>query len=139
MNETNRMVSVPCELLEQALDAAAAVGMQEVADELDRILTPTTAEPAELTNVLPTVAVEGDQLVIRITTECLLHAVTCAPEWPVDYKGDPISIQNGTLLIQEIIHELQREDEQGTNQMHRLLDQAALDAINNGSEAVSYD
>lgn len=139
MNETNRMVSVPCELPEQALDAAAAVGMQEVADELDRILTPTTAEPAELTNVLPTVAVEGDQLVIRITTECLLHAVTCAPEWPVDYKGDPISIQNGTLLIQEIIHELQREDEQGTNQMHRLLDQAALDAINNGSEAVSYD
>ncbi|KPM60218.1 hypothetical protein HB4184_22175 [Pseudomonas putida] len=139
MNETNRMVSVPCELLEQALDAAAAVGMQEVADELDRILTPTTAEPAELTNVPPTVAVEGDQLVIRITTECLLHAVTCAPEWPVDYKGDPISIQNGTLLIQEIIHELQREDEQGTNQMHRLLDQAALDAINNGSEAVSYD
>lgn len=92
-----------------------------------------------LTDVLPTVAVEGDQLVIRITTECLLHAVTCAPEWPVDYRGAPISIQNGTLLVQEIIHELQREDEQGTNQMHRLFDQAALDAINNGSEAVSYD
>ncbi|WP_182139789.1 hypothetical protein [Pseudomonas fulva] len=68
-----------------------------------------------------------------------MHAVTCSPEWPVDYRGAPISIQNDTLLIQEIIHELQREDEQGTNQMHRLLDQAALDAINNGSEAVSYD
>lgn len=40
MNDTNRMVSVPRELLEQALDAAAAVGMQDVADELDRILTP---------------------------------------------------------------------------------------------------
>lgn len=132
-------VSVPRELLEQALDAAAAVGMQDVADELDRILTPTTAKSAEPIDVLPTVGVEGDQLVIRITTECLLHAVTCAPEWPVDYRGDPISIQNGTLLIQEIIHELQREDEQGANQMHRLLDQAALDAINNGSEAVSYD
>lgn len=139
MNDTNRMVSVPSELLEQALDAAAAVGMQDVADELDRILTPTTATSAELTDALPTVAVEGEQLVIRITIECLLHAVTCAPEWPVDYRGAPISIQNGTLLIQEIIHELQREDEQGTNQMHRLLDQAALDAINSGSEAVSYD
>ena len=139
MNDANRMVSVPSELLEQALDAAAAVGMQAVADELDRILTPTTAKSAELIDVLPSVAVEGDQLVIRITTECLLHAITCAPEWPVDYRGDPISIQNGTLLIQEIIHELQREDEQGTNQMHRLLDQAALDAINHGSEAVSYD
>ncbi|MFF7108144.1 hypothetical protein [Pseudomonas sichuanensis] len=40
MNDTNQMVSVPSELLEQALDAAAAVGMQDVADELDRILTP---------------------------------------------------------------------------------------------------
>ncbi|MBI6922208.1 hypothetical protein JET68_25815 [Pseudomonas monteilii] len=42
MNDTNQMVSVPCELLEQALDAAAAAGMQDVADELDRILTPST-------------------------------------------------------------------------------------------------
>lgn len=41
MNNTNQMVSVPCELLEQALDAAAAVGMQDVADELGRLLTPT--------------------------------------------------------------------------------------------------
>lgn len=139
MNDTNRMVSVPCGLLEQALDAAAAVGMQDVADELDRILTPTTTQTANLTDALPSVAIEGDQLVIRITTECLLHAITCAPEWPVDYTGEPISVQNGPLLLQEIIHELQREDEQGTNQMHRMLDQAAQDAINNGSEAVSYD
>lgn len=63
-------VSVPRELLEQALDAAAAVGMQDVADGLDRILTPTTAKAAELIDVLPSVAIEGDQLVIRITTEC---------------------------------------------------------------------
>ncbi len=136
---TPKFLSVTSEPLEQALDAAAAVGMQDVADELDRILTPTNAQTSKLTDALPSVAIEGDQLVIRITTECLLHAVTCSPEWPADYKGAPISIQNGTLLIQEIIHELQREDEQGTNQMHRMLDQAAQDAINNGSEAMSYD
>jgi len=118
-------------------DEAYALG--RIRGQNDRFLTPTTAKSTELTDALPTVAVEGDQLVIRITTESLLHAVTCAPEWPVDYRGDPVSIQNGTLLIQEIIHELQREDEQGSNQMHRLLDQAALDAINNGSEAVSFD
>lgn len=138
ISTTPKLLSVPSELLEQALDAAAAVGMQDVVDELDRILTPATAQSAKLIDALPSVAIEGDQLVIRITTECLLHAITCAPEWPVDYTGAPISIQNGTLLIQEIIHELQREDEQGSNQMHRLLEQAALDAINNGSEAVSY-
>lgn len=52
MNNTNRMVSVPCELLEQALDAAAAVGMQDVADELDRILTPSSTERQDSTAVL---------------------------------------------------------------------------------------
>lgn len=43
MIDTNPMVCVPRDLLEEALDAAAAVGMQDVADELDRILTPSTA------------------------------------------------------------------------------------------------
>ena len=124
---------------QQSLGVATAIAIQPAEDDLNRIPPPTAERTADLTDALPTVAVEGDQLVIRITTECLLHAVTCAPEWPVDYRGEPVSILNGTLLIQEIIHELQREDEQGTNQMHRLLDQAALDAINNGSEAVSYD
>lgn len=52
MIDTNQMVSVPCELLEQALDAAAAVGMLEVADELDRILTPSTAQHQVSTAVL---------------------------------------------------------------------------------------
>lgn len=94
---------------------------------------------AGITDVLPTVAVEGDQLVIRITTECLLHAVTCNSQWPVDATGEPMRIENGALLVQEIIHELQREDEQGTNQMHHLFDNAALGALDNGSAAVNYD
>ncbi|GGU68452.1 hypothetical protein GCM10009504_27000 [Pseudomonas laurentiana] len=90
-------------------------------------------------NILPVVAVEGDQLVIRITTECLLHAVTCSSQWPANEAGSPISVINGPLMVKEIIHELQREDEQGTNSMHRMLDEAALAALDNGSEAVSYD
>lgn len=97
-----------------------------------------STQTAELTDVLPTAAVEGDQLAIRITTECLLHAVTCSSQWPTDEAGEPIRISNGPLLIQEIIHELQREDEQGTNAMHRMFDEAALHALNNGSEAVDY-
>ncbi|MNP34347.1 hypothetical protein D3C76_1276280 [compost metagenome] len=89
--------------------------------------------------MLPTVAIEGDQLVIRVTTECLLHAVTCSSEWPVDDAGSQISVNNGSLLVQEIIHELQRGDELGTNPIHRMLDEAALAALDNGSEAVDYN
>lgn len=98
-----------------------------------------SAPVAELTDLLPSVAIEDDQLVIRITTECLLHAVTCSSQWPTDEAGIPISIAKGPLLVKEIINELQREDEQGTNPMHRMLDEAALAALDNGSEAVSYD
>jgi len=46
LNNSNRMISVPCDLLEQALDAAS-VGMQDVADELDRILTPQTCSACD--------------------------------------------------------------------------------------------
>lgn len=42
MKDLKRMVLAPQDLLEQALDAAAAVGLQNVADELDRIFTPST-------------------------------------------------------------------------------------------------
>lgn len=106
----------------------------------DLIITPSqSAHSVGLSDVLPTVAVEGDQLVIRITTECLLHAVTCCSQWPIDATGAPLRIENGALLVEEIIHELQREDEQGTNAMHRMLDDAALAALENGSEAVDYD
>lgn len=97
------------------------------------------AATRRLSSVLPTAAVEGDELVIRITTECLIHAVTCFSQWPVNEAGEPIRINNGPRLVQEIIYELQREDEQGTNPMHRMLDEAALDALNHGSEAVDYD
>lgn len=38
MKYLKRMVLAPQDVLEQALNAAAAVGMQDVADEQDRIL-----------------------------------------------------------------------------------------------------
>lgn len=106
----------------------------------DLIITPPQpTHSAGLSDVPPTVAVEGDQLIIRITTKCLLHAVTCCSQWPINATGAPLRIENGALLVEEIIHELQREDEQGTNAMHRMLDDAALAALDNGSEAVDYD
>lgn len=114
-------------------------GVEKERDILRAQLEERGTPPAGLTDVLPTAAVEGDQLVIRITTECLMHAVTCFSQWPANEAGEPIRINNRPLPVQEIIHELQREDEQGTNPMHRMLDEAALAALNNGSEAVDYD
>ena len=44
MKDLKRMVLAPQDVPEQALDAAAAVGMQDVADELNRILPPQPSE-----------------------------------------------------------------------------------------------
>lgn len=121
--------------------AESIVAIQKLQSQLAAIKAASSpaAQDAGLSDVLPSAAIEGDQLVIRITTECLLHAVTCSSQWPVNEAGLPISINDGPLLIKEIIDELQREDEQGTNSMHRMLDEAALAALDNGSEAVDYD
>lgn len=92
--------------------------------------------PAE---VLPSVAVEGRQLVIRITTECLVHAVTCASQWPAQEMGGPVAVIDAPVFVADIVHELQREDEQGTTVVHRLFDEAALAALEAGSLGVDYD
>lgn len=44
MKDLKRMALAPQDVLVQALHAAAPVGMQDVADELDRILPPQPGE-----------------------------------------------------------------------------------------------
>ncbi|MGY2170583.1 hypothetical protein [Pseudomonas gingeri] len=53
--------SVPYELLDRALDAAAAVGMLDVADELERILTQHDQSPAGATGINVNRYIASDQ------------------------------------------------------------------------------
>lgn len=76
MIDTFQMVSVPCELLEQALDAAAAVGMQDVADELNRLLNPSTEHQGE------PVAYQWRRKTVRVDSQWD-HWVDCTDE---DYR-----------------------------------------------------
>ena len=63
--------------------------------------------------ILPSVAVEGDELVIRITLESLCHSVTMADNWPTDYEGrSRATITDRTLFVKELIGELMNENEQ---------------------------
>lgn len=89
--------------------------------------------------ILPSAAVEGDELVIRIDVDTLCHAVTMADNWPTDYKGESCAtIVNRALFVKELMNELQRENEQGATPLHFLFDEAALAAIEAGSEAVEF-
>lgn len=89
-------------------------------------------------DMLPAVQVKEGVLLIAVTTDALLYGITQGSGWPTDEAGNPVVIRDGLVMVQEVVNELQREDEQGTTAVHRLLDEAALDALNNGSQAVDY-
>lgn len=129
--------------LVEGLRLAKAITTAE-AEHLQRIIADTAqqvrhAQQGEPALVLPRVAVEGDELVIRITTDTLLHAVSMSDHWPVDGQGQSlVTVTNRALFVQEIADQLQRENEQGATPVHLLFDEAAEEALEAGSEAVVY-
>lgn len=84
------------------------------------------AESAQLT-----VQIEGDDLVIRIGSALLLHAVQNGANW-----DGTMEITDPEKFLGEIVRELESESEDGTTLLHIAFDKAALNAVENGSEYV---
>ena len=72
------------------------------------------------------VVLAGDRLVISIGVNVLAFAVGAGTQ--------DFTITDAALAAREILRELQREEEDGTTPVHKLLDQAAFDAWENGGE-----
>lgn len=87
-------------------------------------------EPVEPDDEPLRVAVVGGRLVISIGVRTLAFAVANSP----DHEGDPIKITDPLAAAKEIRVELVREEEDGTTEVHKLLDKAAYDAWENGGE-----
>lgn len=87
--------------------------------------------------ILPRVAVEGDELVIRITLDTLCHAVTMADNWPTNERGESIAtIVDRELFVKEFMVELQRDNEQGATPLLRLFDDMALEVLEQSGESI---
>lgn len=87
--------------------------------------------------ILPTVAVEGDDLVIRFNIDSLCHSVTMGDSWPVQGDGQSAAtIVDRAQFLVELGAELLREDEVGATPLHRLFDEAALEVIEQGGESI---
>lgn len=87
--------------------------------------------------ILPSVAREGDELVIRIHVDTLCHAVTMGQNWPVHGDGTAAAtIVNRSRFVTELAAQLLREDEQGATPLHHLFDDAALAIIEDGGESI---
>ena len=72
-----------------------------------------------------TVEIKDGELQISIGIDTLCFAVS---EKIADFK-----ITDNEGFVKDILNELENEDEEGTTEIHRLLDQAADDAVENGS------
>lgn len=93
----------------------------------------------KMTKDQPLVAkIEGQQLVIRIGIDTLAYSAEHCPRL-YDYDkhdGPPYcKVVNKEELAMDVIHELEREQEDGTTPLHLLLDQAIIDAMDGGSAA----
>lgn len=87
------------------------------------------------------VAIEGDQLVIRMGINYVQHA----GETYVDFVGETsngdeintLQVTDARVFCQEIVKELQEEQEDGTTLVHIALDEAIRNAMENGCEGVA--
>jgi len=81
------------------------------------------------------VAIEGDQIVIRVPIDALPEA--CAIAWDSSLGEHGITISDLPVFAKEFVRELRREEENGDTLVHKMLDRAAYMAANNGAEGLS--
>jgi len=72
-------------------------------------------------------SVQNGELTIKISLELLAFAVTHAPQWPEKYFVDDLEKFGESMIIA-----LGQEEEDGTNAIHRMFDEAADYALNQG-------
>lgn len=81
------------------------------------------------------VEIEDGRLVIAIGIDALMTAIDTGPHSPGEL-GYRILDVNG--FAADIAHALEREEDDGTTQVHRMLDKATEDAIEDGSSHVRF-
>lgn len=77
------------------------------------------------------IGIEEEQLVIRIGISTLAFAVKAGDDWGGEDITDELQ------FAKDVIHEFEREDEEGSTRFHYLLDKLANQAAENGSLALS--
>lgn len=85
-----------------------------------------------------TVAIEGENLVIRIGLECLAFgAENCPDPFFWDEQGRRrVKIFDRAVWAKEMLRQLCHEEEDGTTPVDTLLDDMAMKAIEDGAQGV---
>ena len=83
------------------------------------------------------VEIVGGSLTISIGVSTLCHALKHGPAFESDASGEP-EITDEDTFVREVARALERDEEDGTNRIHRMLDAAAEEAIQDGAEGVRF-
>jgi hypothetical protein len=78
------------------------------------------------------VSIVDDALVISIGLDALKTAIENNPSYPLD----KVTVTDIHAIAKEIVSELNREEEDGSTPVHRMLDRAFDNAIEQGAEGV---
>jgi hypothetical protein len=85
------------------------------------------------------VKVDDGMLTICIGVEALVQAISFGLEQQCYIGDDDYKIVDSDLLVDDMVGQLNAEDEIGSTPIHRLLERAAIKAIDAGTEAVSNE
>lgn len=77
----------------------------------------------------------GGELRITIGIATLCHAVTTGDAWG-NHGLTAFKVTDPEAFAEGILRELRREDEAGATRVHKMLDAAAQEAVNQGSEGI---
>ena len=83
------------------------------------------------------VELKGGTLLISIGVSALCTAVKAGPGFEAD-DGPQLVITDEDVFVRAIVAELEREEEDGSTRIHRMLDGAAEEALEQGAEGVEY-
>lgn len=84
------------------------------------------------------ITIKGGRLVMSIGVDTLVnayHGMFCPP---YDESRDEVKITDVNVFAKEVLGALQAEEEDGSNPVHRLLDNAMIHAIEQGCDGVEF-
>lgn len=79
------------------------------------------------------IEIEDEVLTIRIGTTCLINALSGIERFSEDF-----TITDQVAVLKAVIAELGREEEDGSTPVHRMLDQAFIEAVEQGCDGVEF-
>lgn len=84
-----------------------------------------------------TITIENGVMTIAVGLDVLAFATENHPDlYDAERDRGRYKVTDPALFCREVIHELHREEEDGTTAVHVMLDTAILNAISDGAEGV---